>query len=126
MRNNQLFINNEPASYGQLDIDIIHQLDLFQQTRHTFFVEQLGETKYPVMLRPSAPDDYNNFGPIEIPAERYLMLGDIRDSSLDSRVIGLVSRDRITGRAHTIAFSVDYDSYYMPRMDRFIRPLEYK
>lgn len=126
MRNNQLFINNEPASYGQLDIDIIHQLDLFQQTRHTFFVEQLGETKYPVMLRPSAPDDYNNFGPIEIPAERYLMLGDNRDSSLDSRVIGLVSRDRITGRAHTVAFSVDYDSYYMPRMDRFIRPLEYE
>ena len=40
------------------------------------------------------------------------MLGDNRDSSLDSRAIGLISRDLIVGRAHTVAFSVDYDDYY--------------
>jgi len=51
------------------------------------------------------------------------MLGDNRDNSRDSRRIGLVARERITGRAHTVAFSVDYEAYYFPRLDRFLRPL---
>lgn len=125
MRNNQLFINDEPASYGQLDIEIIQQLDLYQRHRHAFFFEQIGDERYPVMMRPAEANNYNSFGPIQVPQGHYLMLGDNRDNSADSRAIGLVSRDRITGRAHTIAFSVDYDAYYMPRIDRFIRPLDF-
>jgi len=75
------------------------------------------------MLKPAAPNGYNSFGPIEIPEDQYMMLGDNRDNSRDSRRIGLVSRDRITGRAHTVAFSVNYEEYYKPRADRFLRPL---
>ena len=47
------------------------------------------------------------------------MLGDNRDDSGDFRVIGLVDRDRILGRAHAIAFSLDYEHHYAPRFDRF-------
>ena len=125
MRNNQLFINSEPASYSQLDMEIIQQLDLYQRHRHAFFFEEIGNKRHPVMLRPSDPNHRNSFGPIEVPEGYYLMLGDNRDNSADSRAIGLVSRDRITGRAHTVAFSVDYDDYYLPRVDRFIRPLAF-
>jgi signal peptidase I len=124
MRNNQLFINQEPATYGQLDIEIIQQLDLYQRHRHAFFYEEIGNERHPVMMRPTTPNDYNSFGPIEVPRGFYLMLGDNRDNSADSRAIGLVARDRITGRAHTVAFSVDYDAYYLPRMDRFIHTLD--
>lgn len=126
MRNNQLYVNEDPATYAELDREIIRQLDLFQRHHHAFFVEQYSDQRYPVMLKPAEPTHYNSFGPIEVPDDHYLMLGDNRDSSLDSRKIGLVSRDRITGRAHTVAFSVDYEDYYLPRMDRFIHPLAYE
>ena len=75
------------------------------------------------MMRPSEPNHYNTFGPIEVPDGYYLLLGATRDNSADFRSIGVVSRERIMGRAHTVAFSVDYNAYYLPRMDRFIYSL---
>ena len=51
------------------------------------------------------------------------MLGDNRDNSRDSRVIGFIARDRILGRARKVAFSLDYDNYYAPRMERFLADL---
>lgn len=124
MRNNQLFINEQPATYSRLDDEIVNQLDDHQQQRHVFFYEHYDNASHAVMLRPAPPNDYNSFAAIKIPAGQYMMLGDNRDNSKDSRRIGLVSRERITGRANTIAFSVDYEDYYLPRTDRFIRPLE--
>jgi signal peptidase I len=124
MRNNQLYINDAPATYSELDKDIVQQLDIYQRRHHHFFFENIAGNTHPVMMRPALPNNNNSFGPIEIPADEYLMLGDNRDNSADSRVIGLVDRTRITGRAHTVAFSVDYEEFYLPRPDRFIRPLE--
>jgi signal peptidase I len=123
MQDNQLFINLEPATYTRLNIDIVNQLDYYQRSTHDFYKETYGNDEHAVMLRSSLPKDHTSFDSIEIPLDMYMMLGDNRDNSRDSRKIGLVSRDRITGRAHTVAFSVDYEAYYRPRVDRFLRPL---
>ncbi len=53
----------------------------------------------------------DNWGPIAIPPDRYFMMGDHRDDSLDSRSWGLLERWRFQGRAVAIYFSYDRDSY---------------
>ena len=76
------------------------------------------------MLEPSTlGSGITSFGPVTVPEGEYLMLGDNRDNSHDSRYIGFVARDRILGRAETVAFSLDYDNYYRPRSERFFAPL---
>ena len=122
MHDNQLFVNGNAATYSRLDDSIVKQLDDLQRRHHAFYYEASADMiPHAVMLRSSLGNSYGTFEPVKIPADKYLMLGDNRDNSKDSRRIGLVERSRITGRAHTVAFS--YDESYIPRMDRFIRPL---
>lgn len=66
---------------------------------------------------------YSSFPPITIPDGFYLALGDNRDRSADSRMIGLVPRDEIIGRSRSVVVSLNYDNYYLPRADRFFRDL---
>lgn len=68
-----------------------------------------------------------SWGPIVVPAGRYLMLGDNRDESMDSRYWGLVPRDSIEGSPSLVYFSYDSGSWRpLPfltaiRWDRFFR-----
>jgi signal peptidase I len=52
-----------------------------------------------------SPRDY--FGPLKVPEGQYLMMGDNRDRSYDSRFWGMVNRDEIEGRAMFIYWSWD-------------------
>lgn len=49
----------------------------------------------------------NDFPPIQIPANSFIVLGDNRDNAFDSRYWGVVPRDRIVGKAVSRYFPFD-------------------
>ena len=122
LRDNQLWVNGQAVEYGRLDKETINQIDAAGRDQFVFATEKLGERDHPLMLSPRTPA-IRSFGPTEIPEGHYFMMGDNRDDSKDSRWFGLVERDRIVGRAFRIAFSLDYENYYLPRWDRMLRSL---
>jgi signal peptidase I len=59
-------------------------------------VETLGEVTHPIRLTNGGGPDW---GPLAIPEDKYLVMGDNRGDSADGRMFGLVDRDAILGRA---------------------------
>lgn len=62
----------------------------------------------------AVPEDYlpaglrfNDYGPREVPQDNYLMLGDNRNNSDDSRVWGFLPRDLMIGKAVLIYWPLD-------------------
>lgn len=63
--------------------------------------EVIGGRSHPIRLTgPPGPD----FGPMIIPARRYLLLGDNRGDSHDGRYFGLIPRNNILGKATRIYY----------------------
>lgn len=124
LRRNVLIINGERATYTELSAEEVAALDVDEKYRFRFLKESLLEDERLIMLARTPRDvDYTNWGPRELRDGQYLMLGDNRDFSGDSRKIGLVDRHRVLGRAHGIAFSWDYMQFAAPRWDRFFEDL---
>lgn len=110
MNNNQLVINGYAMSYENTS-------ENGDQLEHLFNVVH--------RVRISTPDNhaFANFPAVIVPEGQYLMLGDNRDNSADSRVIGFVPRNEIVGRSRDVVMSFNYDNFYIPRSNRFFTKL---
>jgi signal peptidase I len=116
MRNERLIVNGRAASYALLD-QVVEPVD-GGHANALRLDETLGGKRHRIQVMP-ARAAARSFGPVTIPKDQYLMLGDNRDNSADSRYIGLVPRKLLVGRAERVLVSADYQGNWMPRPERF-------
>lgn len=112
MQDNILYINGKELSYG--NVSSLGKIEVKSENldgvNHQIQVNKFGSTA-------------SSFSTLTIPEGFYLMLGDNRDNSADSRFIGLVPRNEIVGRTKKVVLSLNYENYYIPRSDRFLHTL---
>ena len=114
MKNNVLIINGQNITYR----------DMHPSVAGRDKVEDLLGIKHIVRINEAEKSYFSTFKPVSVPEGHYLVLGDNRDNSADSRVIGFIPRQEIVGRSRSVVLSLNYENYYMPRSERFFQPLD--
>lgn len=122
MVNNQLVVNG--AVQDRVLIDEARQVPT-EKGRLALQVwrETLGSTRHETALIP-ALNHFTAFELVEVPDGHVMVLGDSRDNSRDSRFLGFIDMQRITGRAERVVMSHDPDLFFLPRAYRWWVPLE--
>jgi len=120
MRDKRLIIDGRPAQYdvrgpvleplGGVEVEALRLVETTPGVQHAIqWIPGLASR--------------DSFGPFVVPAGQYLMLGDNRDDSADSRYFGFVPRALLIGRAERVLASADAQGSWKPRLERFGRSL---
>ena len=123
MRNNQLYINGQPASQTQIDPSYLTYLVAQLKGKRNFAMEELGGSTHAIMTNPRVLA-HSSFMPVTLPEGQYFVMGDNRDNSHDSRKFKFISRRNIVGKAIGIAGSFDITDKCQPRFGRFFSELK--
>jgi len=105
MRDKTVYIDGKPLDepYVWYDRDIPDLTDPRMEWQRAYLAPGVDPTSY-------APTR-DNWGPLVVPPDRYFMMGDNRDNSLDSRYWGFVDGASLQGRAELLYFSYNEGSY---------------
>jgi signal peptidase I len=114
MKENQLVVNGTTAIYREAAAT---------DGDSSVWRESVGERSHLVELS-NEKTAASTFGPVVVPPGKYLVMGDNRDNSFDSRFFGTVARSEILGRATRVVASVDPARSFRPRFERFMKALE--
>ena len=125
LRGDKLIINGETVAYKSIADELIPDVSVSDREHSEYASEQLPGRTHLVAAIPALPA-LRDFGPIQVPAGSYFMMGDNRDNSMDSRYFGAVNRGRILGRATAVVASLDPEHHWKPRWNRFFSSLDHK
>lgn len=139
MRGNKIYINDQQLDYTddfhseQLDstfipLDIADKADYEKEKKDVsdfkveYKTESWGDFSHGIRVETGKHLEIGtlNMKELVIPENHYLMIGDNRNNSFDSRFWGLVERHEIVGKVDYVVFSLDQDHWLKPRKDRFL------
>ncbi len=105
--------NNEPQLI-ELQNEHKSQYEVKEQSNNKESVKT-----YPIRVSRQYFSQLASFETRIVGKDEFWVMGDNRDNSSDSRVIGMVPREELIGRAERVVVSLDADNYYLPRAGRF-------
>lgn len=109
MKNENVYVNGQKLNYTTIQ----------KNKKYLISKEHITGMVHKIQYDQTRPPTLANFPEVIVPEDSYLVLGDNRRNSSDSRTYGLVPRNELIGKANTIAFSINYDNYYLPKQERF-------
>ena len=124
LRNNGLWINGAKAVYQPPKEGVLAYVSKDDLAHARFATETVENRSHTVMAYPAYASPVASFGPIALGRDEYLVMGDNRDNSKDSRSFGIVRRELIVGRAGSVVVSFDKPGRWLPRFGRFFSSLD--
>jgi signal peptidase I len=114
LKDNRLIVNGTTALYD----------DTATRDRDATVLRETVDRRAHLVAVSEGQTSSSTFGPVMVPTGQYVVMGDNRDNSFDSRFFGFVPRSEILGRATRIVASVDPERSFRPRFERFLKALE--